>query len=436
MHQDDREKLIAHFKEAYPDLVTSSGTYCGWVSNFHGATYDGQSVGWDLNTPEDRFALYCLASAWSRSGRWEGPVRLALAMSIEDGEFRDPRFWAKEDAGRLNEALTDLIDRGGRLAAIRDARNASARIDCAASFKVIGEQFDFIEETVERLRLGMDGPAETVKRLRSVSGTGYGDRTWRIKIPLILRELRCAGWTEIPNSCCCVPDARVTNAYNRLGERLPTDLLRASAQIADDFGDLYDLPPFFAPDLEVRMEGKNTPSTVNSAILANGDLVETDESVLERGSFIPEELGNGVMADSEKVVQALGAVFYTQEEGASAVIPTLAPGNTFVATLCKDGIEVDKLPGRGLLPWAAFCAALAVMRAGDGRAKKGSLQGGALGSPTAPFGSVEGEIASAVYGLTLGQNGTRRVTYVAGLMQSAGIADNLHGWLRLREEWT
>ncbi|MFO7815125.1 MAG: hypothetical protein R6V14_05250 [Halanaerobiales bacterium] len=78
----------------------------------------------------------------------------------------------------------------------------------------------------------------------------------RIKIPLILRELRCQNiYKDIPGKYCCVPDARVKNAAQQLNIKLPyinsiSNLLKASGVIYKHFGDLYDIPLFAYEDLK------------------------------------------------------------------------------------------------------------------------------------------------------------------------------------------
>ena len=72
----------------------------------------------------------------------------------------------------------------------------------------------------------------------------------RIKIPLILRELRCQRiYDNIPGKFCCVPDERVKAASKEIGIKMPTinsldNLFKASEVIYNHFGDLYDIPLF------------------------------------------------------------------------------------------------------------------------------------------------------------------------------------------------
>ncbi len=78
----------------------------------------------------------------------------------------------------------------------------------------------------------------------------------RIKIPLILRELRCQNvYHYIRGKDCCVPDERVKLAAKSLGIKMPhinnlQNLFKASEIIYKKFGDLYDIPLFAYEDIK------------------------------------------------------------------------------------------------------------------------------------------------------------------------------------------
>jgi len=80
-----------------------------------------------------------------------------------------------------------------------------------------------------------------------LNGLGSGQKKMRIKIPLILRELRCQGiYSNIPGEFCCVPDERVKVSAKVFGLKVPhvnsiDSLFKASAVIYKHFGDLYDI---------------------------------------------------------------------------------------------------------------------------------------------------------------------------------------------------
>ena len=85
-----------------------------------------------------------------------------------------------------------------------------------------------------------------VNFLRNLKILKHGEKALRIKIPFILREMRCQKlYSNIPGELCCIADQRVKEAYESLfGKNLPTDYLKASAEIYKDWGDLYDMPLF------------------------------------------------------------------------------------------------------------------------------------------------------------------------------------------------
>jgi len=92
--------------------------------------------------------------------------------------------------------------------------------------------------------------------LRNLSGLGNGNKSMLIKIPLILRELRCQNiYNNIPGELCCVADSRVLKAGQELGIFLvkPNNirtLIETSEKIYALFDDLFDLPLFAYEDLK------------------------------------------------------------------------------------------------------------------------------------------------------------------------------------------
>lgn len=96
-----------------------------------------------------------------------------------------------------------------------------------------------------------------MEHLRDIKGLGVGSKRLCIKIPLILRELRCQNvYKDIPGELCCVPDERVKSAAKELGFSMPSltnnlsSLITVSRAIYKHFGDLYDIPLFAYEDLK------------------------------------------------------------------------------------------------------------------------------------------------------------------------------------------
>jgi hypothetical protein len=71
----------------------------------------------------------------------------------------------------------------------------------------------------------------------------------RVKVPLILRELKCAGAIDIEDKYCCVPDTRVRKMMIIIGypqeDGLDIDSVIKNSEIINKyFGSYYDLPLF------------------------------------------------------------------------------------------------------------------------------------------------------------------------------------------------
>lgn len=71
----------------------------------------------------------------------------------------------------------------------------------------------------------------------------------RVKVPLILRELKCEGAIEVEDKYCCVPDTRVRKMMKIIGypQVIGFDnisVIKNSEIISKFFGNYYDLPLF------------------------------------------------------------------------------------------------------------------------------------------------------------------------------------------------
>ena len=93
--------------------------------------------------------------------------------------------------------------------------------------------------------------------MKNINGLAGPSKKMSIKIPLILRELRCQNiYDNIPGEFCCVADKRVVDASKKIGIKLPyvtrttNNLIKVSTIIYELFGDLYDIPLFAKEDLK------------------------------------------------------------------------------------------------------------------------------------------------------------------------------------------
>lgn len=236
--------------------LNEQAQYLGWTHDFNIIFRDGARMGLDLNKEEDLFLLFVLASAWSRTGQWENAAffttYLKISKKYHRDQWLDDDFVNSEMAEKDKNAAWIVSECGG----VVPRKKVSFRKDVYASVVVIAENWNMIKEKLE-LATRLNDYALFIDYLASLDGLGTGHKRMRIKIPLILRELRCQGiYPSIPGEFCCVPDERVKAASKELGIVLPTinsidSLFKASAIIYQQFGDLYDIPLFAYEDLKV-----------------------------------------------------------------------------------------------------------------------------------------------------------------------------------------
>ena len=126
------------------------------------------------------------------------------------------------------------------------------------------------------------------------------------------------------------------------------------------------------------------------------------------------------MTTNIHVVEQLKTKF--AQTGALTEIPLLK-GDCFKAKLTDGGIWVDNLSTQPFLPWAAFEQAVNVMERNGGIAMRGNAMNFRLGDPKLPLDSIEGHIASLVYGRDCGDSVFRRITPIACILIWAGICE-------------
>lgn len=109
-----------------------------------------------------------------------------------------------------------------------------------------------------------------------------------------------------------------------------------------------------------------------------------------------------------------------EQVGPSAQVPLLR-GGAFTADITVDGIMVDNLGTKPLLPWVVFDEAVALLRRSGGHADRGDAMKYRLGDGGLSEHSLEGHIAAVVYGKRPGDTVFRRITPVACILIWAGI---------------
>lgn len=247
-------------KEQLPYVtLKADGSYAGWVSDFRFRVGNqAQTLALDLNQNNDRFLMFVLAVVWSRSGPWENSAFFVAHLKLHG--LDDPQLWCDphfvEQQRRNRERDAQLIPNQIEGASTR--KKVAFRKDIFASIALLAQHWDAIQNSLHACAQQNDF-MPFAEQLRNLAGLGTNGRKILIKIPLILREFRCQEiYPAIPGQLCCVPDERVKVAAKalidmRLSPAYPAlkNVMRASAQIYDVFGDLYDLPLFAFYDLQL-----------------------------------------------------------------------------------------------------------------------------------------------------------------------------------------
>ena len=240
-------------KVAYINL-DKSNNYKGWVSNFNIVLPKNTIMELDLSKEEDLFLLFVIASAWSRTGKWENAAYFVTYIkykNIKIKQWLDEKFLEKEKMSREDSAFKIV-----RLSTTdSDSRQkVSFREDFYNSIFVLAKNWNDLKSKLEQSNK-MNDYLIFINYIRSLNGLGARQNRILIKIPLILRELRCQRiYNNIPGKYCCVVDKRVKETAKRINFKLPTinslsNMLKASEVVYNSFGDLYDIPLFAYEDI-------------------------------------------------------------------------------------------------------------------------------------------------------------------------------------------
>lgn len=268
------EHLKQHFKVAATTnpvvkmyvggRLDSQGRYTGWVKSCE--PVDQASLELNLEVENDLFLLFLLASAWSATGPWENAATIVYTIKHFCPEQANPNSWTS-DALYAKSSLRITNEFAQQKDIFKPRKSATIRKDIFPAFKMIATRWTHLKFLIDSAAVSSDWE-RFVYDLRSIEGLApglCGTKKLLIKIPLILRELRCQNiYSNIPGELCCVPDARVIDAIKffqqyaeydtplDLKAYRPSDaraLINSSKAIYRIFGDLYDLPLFAAEDI-------------------------------------------------------------------------------------------------------------------------------------------------------------------------------------------
>lgn len=130
-----------------------------------------------------------------------------------------------------------------------------------------------------------------------------------------------------------------------------------------------------------------------------------------------------------KLVEHIKATLFSQ----SNQISIETQKSPFTAKLLDEGISVSNLGTSTLLPWEVFGAVIELLgKMESHQAAKGDAMNGKLGDERLPLDSVEGYIASEVYGKQKGSIVFRRITPVVKILVKAGVVSEGRGWIKLK----
>ena len=275
-----------------------NGVYEGWVSNFNiykkSDPLHKKKFSLDLTNDDDLFLLFVLASAWSRTGQYENS--LYFILFLRDNGYDTVKKWKNMNIAQINNLKVsrqnDALNTFNNYIDIRkpDRKPISFRDDFYDSVKILADHWKSIKTSLGNSENKNDYSI-FINFLRGIPGLGSisknHKRCMRIKIPLILRELRATGGMKnIPGEWCCVPDDRVINkcapalrinlkpkgyTYSRdlhkITDYSMRNVIKMSEIIYDKFGDLYDIPLFAYEDLDNAGKNQFKNILVNAGLI-------------------------------------------------------------------------------------------------------------------------------------------------------------------------
>lgn len=241
-------------KLSYVNL-NKNNEYRGWTYDFNITLPDGKNMRLDLSKEEDLFLLFVLASSWSKTGPWENAAFFTTYLKINQKDKLD--LWLDNDFinNEINSSEENAKNTVKLCNGVVARKKVSFRKDYYSSISVIAEHWNEIKNKLE-ISNKENNYRIFIEYISNVEGLGAGKNKMKIKIPLILRELRCQKiYDNIPGELCCVPDERVKLSSKEIGIILPhinslDSLLKASKIIYQNFGDLYDIPLFAYEDVK------------------------------------------------------------------------------------------------------------------------------------------------------------------------------------------
>lgn len=262
MNIENVQKLINIVRKNEKNLpyinLDRNGNYSGWISDFHIVNkHTHIPMRLDLSLENDLFVLFALASCWSRTGQWENSACFAVYLKMAHKDY--VQYWKDstviEQEKCLRHDSVKLVSKNYAMA--KSGSKIAFRSDFYDSMKVLADSWCGILDSLERSEITNDYHI-FISHISNIPGLGARSNKMKIKIPLLLREMRIQNvYKNIPGKWCCVPDSRVREAAisDLFNISLPINatmqsVLKSSEIIYNLFGDLYDIPLFAYDDLK------------------------------------------------------------------------------------------------------------------------------------------------------------------------------------------
>jgi hypothetical protein len=254
-------------EKTYP----KSRNYGGWFNAFpiKFNKKNNEFFQFNFKDEKDIIALIFLATVWNMQNyKWENAVGLIGVLHnrnlLSINEWSSRSFINNLNKNELENEMNDLdnmnddldLSKRGRLyiksgkdGVFERLHKISCEYDYLKTILKIDEilkgnrpQIDstiFHEMDNERLKYDANG-RNNIKIKKPLL---------RVKVPLILRELKCSDAIVVDDKYCCVPDSRVRKIMSIIGypQEMGVDsnsVIRNSEIISKYFGNYYDLPLF------------------------------------------------------------------------------------------------------------------------------------------------------------------------------------------------
>lgn len=254
-------KTISKLIIEYTD--SNSNEFGGWFKAFP-VKFDEEFFDFDFRNEKDIVALIFLATIWNMPNyKWENAIGLIgilynrNLLSVVDWSSRS--FMDNLDKNLLEKQMNHLdenLHKRGQLYIKGGDDGVFERlyiISCGFEYlrnvlkldDVLNGHRPHLDHTIFDMmndeKLKIEGKGRNGKMIKK--------SLLKVKIPLILRELKCANSIDIDDRYCCVPDSRVKKMMKIIGYPLDggagiNSVIKNSGIISKYFGNHYDLPLF------------------------------------------------------------------------------------------------------------------------------------------------------------------------------------------------